>query len=224
MIAQNIQFLRHAGVCLSQQANIYRSQEKYEQAILCYKEAISILKKSADHTSFASVLGNLALLYAKMGDRENAIMQYKECIDVCIKEGNRKFEGINRGNLAEELYSAGYYEESIDMFEKAISICVRAYPVAEISFRVGLALAYIKVDRISQAKRLVEKDDSILKKIPLEYIEYLHTKVQVYIELKDKDTARVIFSELEDFISKNPSVYRKEYQKKRAQLQRLLID
>ena len=223
-IAQNIQFLRHAGVCLSQQANIYRSQEKYEQAILCYKEAISILKKSADHTSFASVLGNLALLYAKMGDRENAIIQYKECIDVCIKKGNKKFEGINRGNLAEELYSAGYYEESIDMFEKAIAICVHAYPVAEISFRVGLALAYIKVDRISQAKRLVEKDDIILKKIPLEYIEYLHAKVQVYIELKDKDTARVIFSELEDFISKNPSVYRKEYQKKRARLQRLLID
>ena len=98
------------------------------------------------------------------------------------------------------------------------------YPIAEISFRAGLALAYIKVDRISQAKLLVEKEDSILKKIPSEYMEYLCVKVQVYIELNEKETARTIFSELEDFVSKNKSVYRKELQQKKKRLQQLLMD
>ena len=148
----------------------------------------------------------------------------KICIECCIKEGNLKFEGINRGNLAEELYSIESYEESINMFEKAILICARVYPIAEISFRAGLALAYIKVDRISQAKLLVEKEDSILKKLPSEYMEYLCVKVQVYIELNEKETARTIFSELEDFVSKNKSVYRKELQQKKKRLQQLLMD
>ena len=224
IIAQDIQFLRHAGVCLSQQANIYREQEKYEKAILCYKESISTLKKSGDQSSFASVIGNLALLYSKMGDKENAIAKYKECIEVCVKKGNRKFEGINRGNLAAEMYAAGAYEESIDMFEQAILICKKVYPLAEISFQAGLALAYIKVDRRSQAKILVEKDASLLKKMHSEYMEYLYAKIQVYIELNEKDTARIIFSELEDFISKNPSLYRKEFQQKKTKLQQLLLD
>ena len=220
-LAQECQFLRHAGICLSQQANIFRSQGDFERSLSCYKESIAIQKKNGHLSS--STVGNLALLYSNMGKSEKSIQLYNECIQICIEEGNQKFEGINRGNLAEELYKIKSYEESIDMFEKAISICSRIFPAAEISFRIGLALAYIKVDRTSQAVLLIEKDAQTLQQIPFEYMKYLCEKIQAYIELRRFDKAKNCFAELEEFISNNEAVYHNEIQKKHTHLQAVLF-
>lgn len=216
-LAQECHFLKHAAICLSQQANILRSQGDFEQALINYKEAIAIQKKINKINS--STVGNLALLYAKMNNREKAIELYKECIHICIEEGNQKFEGINRGNLAAELYAMEAYEESIDMLEQAISICARVLPVAEVLFRGSLALAYIKVDRLSQAELLMDKDYEFLKKIPYEYIKYLCMKVHVFLELKQYQKAETLYNQLNEHISKHKNIFHEELKQQYEKIQ-----
>jgi tetratricopeptide (TPR) repeat protein len=190
MIAQDIQFFRHAAICLSQEANILRDRGEFEQAELAYTEALTTQRQLGYTTSMCSILGNMALLKAKEEKRDEAIALYRETILLCVEVGDQKFEGINCGNLADELRKKGQSEEAKAMFERSMTLCAQSLPIAEVVFRMGYAQMLLKEGRKKQAINLLERDDSALRSSPQEFVEYLCKKIDILLETKQKDSVK----------------------------------
>ena len=126
---QSAEGLSNLGVVLSHQG-------KYDQAIEIYKRAVKLLP-----ASFPIHL-NLGLAYFKTGKRAEAEREFRFCVH------KDRSNAQARQMLAITLLESDQYAEAAPLFESLL-------PSADFTVRLGLATAYVRLQRTADAQRLL---------------------------------------------------------------------
>ncbi len=111
---------------LSNLANVYCAQGKYDEAIKLFLEAIEIDKKTIgiEHPNYAVRLSNLAQIYYAQGKYDEAIKLFLEAIEIGKKTISIEHPdyAIRLNDLANFYNAQGKYDEAIKLFLEAIEI------------------------------------------------------------------------------------------------------
>jgi len=115
---------------LSNLANLYQSQGKYEQAEPLNIRALSIREKAlgGDHCDTAASLNNLAELYKLQGKYEQAEPLFNRALEIFENRRGPDHPDTGSGlsNLAELYWLQGKYEQAEPLYNRALNIREKA--------------------------------------------------------------------------------------------------
>lgn len=76
---------------------VYINQEKYDEAVMCYRQALEIFKEVCDCDNVPVVLDSIATIRSKQGKYEEALECLKEALDIRVTSRNRDIgENVSR--------------------------------------------------------------------------------------------------------------------------------
>ena len=162
-----------AGVLLNQIASYLNgSKADYESAKSLYKLSLAIFEKiyGEEHSSVATSLNNLAILYKTQGDYKAAKPLYERAlvIDEKIYGKEHPDVAINLNNLALLYYDQDDYKAAKPLYERALAILEKNYGKEHPSVATGLnnlaGLYYVQGD-YKKAKTLLERVLTIFEKV-----------------------------------------------------------
>ena len=107
-------FLNAIAMCYDQLA-------EYKKASLYYSKALAIDKLLKDSVGMPISLGNLAIVYSKMGKTDSAIILQKEAIFIREKQNTPKIHN-NYNNIGTYYHKLGRYDLAIENYLKAAEI------------------------------------------------------------------------------------------------------
>lgn len=164
---------------LSNLGLVLAKQERYPAAVSAYLHALRL------KPNLTRVRLNLGLAYYKSGDRQSAIAQFQRYLRADPE--NRQARQL----LATALLESDRYEEAVRLFESLM-------PAEDLSVRLGLAIAYVRLRRTSDAQRLMEEfagnENSAAVQLALG---------QAYLGINDFDNAAARFNRA---LELNPSL------------------
>ncbi len=160
--------------------NIYKQQEKYQQAADIYQQALKINAKSVE------VLTSLARSQAKAGDIKGAILSYEQVVLV-NQDASEEYKEL--GELHEK---AGKQENAINAYMKYLEKVPTDGPVAR---KVGLYQHEQK--KYTEAVKYLE----MVKDAKLHDIDYMVALGESYYNLKNHGKAAELFAKAQ---AKNP--------------------
>ncbi len=117
-------------------AQIYQSQNKYDEAKELYKRAITFIKETGEKDVEAITYGNLGTVYRSLGEYDKAKEYFEKSLATAIEIGDRAVEAINYRNLGAVFKSLGEYVKAKEYLEKALAITMK------IGDRAGEAKTY----------------------------------------------------------------------------------
>ncbi|WP_346294093.1 CHAT domain-containing protein [Sphaerothrix gracilis] len=131
-----------------------------------YSEALEILEFSNEldfnAIDSASVLSNIASIYAGLGMYEKSIDFYFEALAIIKLSGDRHSEAVILNNIGETYFSSGSFEKSVDFYYSALNLFGEGDITGESRVLNNLANVYYIFENYEKAIELLE--DSLLLK------------------------------------------------------------
>ena len=103
--------------------NIYYRQDRFSEALDCYKRAYRVVLDHHDREGLAVVLSNLAVCLISVGEFPEALRTYQEAREVCEKHGMPRLVAQADYNIAYLYYLRGEYSRAIDMLRSTRVTC-----------------------------------------------------------------------------------------------------
>jgi tetratricopeptide (TPR) repeat protein len=163
--------------CLGQ---AHKNLRHYEEALRCYRRALSARREIGDRPGEGACLNNLGCTYWRTGQHADAARYYKQALAIARRTGNRHGEAIALGNLAEANHHLGRLAAAIDCYARSLAIVRETgdlrgegqtlhqlaaqqaaghYPQAEETYRQALAVHRRAGDRHGEAETLRDVGD-----------------------------------------------------------------
>lgn len=144
------------AAALQQLGDAYSSLDRFNQAMRCYEEALTmnrVLYGTVPHTDLIDNLNRLGNLYDDLGRGEESIHCYQEALTLCEKLDNREKRGKTLNNL-----SVAY--DSLGQFSLGEEACLQALSIFEEggeSARSDLATTYSNLGNLFSSAGEIEK-------------------------------------------------------------------
>lgn len=204
--------IQNSGIRINYRlANIYYGSGKYTQAAAAYLQACKDeVNGEADFMSFSytqTFLDNVGLSYAKAGMADSAKFYYRKALNF-IEDHEIKFKneadyikcakGIVYGNLAEVYYEEYNYSEAELYFKK--SLAFNARPHVDLNFlqgtRMGLALMYLDLRKMTSAKAIIDTIKLDVAKFPndLPKLRWHKLQIKYLMQTGDYEKAKQLVS------------------------------
>ena len=153
---------------LSNQANLCRKQDNYEQAELLYQQALEIFKQvlGVDHPDVARAMNNLAGLYRDQGSYEQAELLYQEALSIRETKLGPEHPGtaITLNDFAGLYREQGKYKQAEEFYQRALSIRETQFGPdhPEVAYSLNsLAVLYAQQGKYEQTEPLYQRALSI---------------------------------------------------------------
>ncbi len=102
--------------------NCFLPQSRLKEAEVHYKEAEVIAKKSNDKEGLASVLGNIGVVYGKIGEAGKALEHLQIALKIHRDIGNREGEANDLCNIGNVYSMKGELENALEHYQIALKI------------------------------------------------------------------------------------------------------
>lgn len=112
----------NASIYRANQASLYQSMGRYEDALACYTEALRSFNKLPRKEPLANILYNLSGLLTLFGDFDTAERHLQKSQQLAVSYGLRRQEGLNQLLYAEIYKFLGDYENQASAAEKAMEV------------------------------------------------------------------------------------------------------
>lgn len=100
----------------------YFMQNKYEDALKCWKMCNEESAKIGDEKGLSVALTNCGLALKALGDIDTALQYYNQSVEIDRKIGNRKSEAVNLGNIGSLHHSRGDFDKALQAYEQTLDI------------------------------------------------------------------------------------------------------
>jgi tetratricopeptide (TPR) repeat protein len=110
--------IRHLG----RLAALYRCQDKVDQAMAHYRQALSVAQQVKNRPAESELLGSLGLLFSDLGDHERAFGHFQQALNVAQALDDRESEGNWWGNLGSAYSALGEVEQALRCHQRALDI------------------------------------------------------------------------------------------------------
>ena len=131
---------------LLRKGNIYRNQNKKEEALSIYKLARNVAQKMNNSQLEAIVIGNFGNIHLDIGEYFEAIKFYNEAKDIFVKENDYDGEGRMLNGIGAINSKIGNYDLALTHYNKALIAYKKAdksyLNIAIISMNIGLIHFY----------------------------------------------------------------------------------
>ena len=107
---------------LLREVRVALQKDDYPTAIKNLKRAAKLAGESGDVGMESRHLGNLALIYHRLGQPEQALKYFRHALVRARREGDRATEDGLLGNMGNILRELGHYDEAIDHLQQALQI------------------------------------------------------------------------------------------------------
>lgn len=99
-------------------AMIYDNRGDYDEALDLYNQSLDIAKKIGDQEGFIRTLGNISLIYEKIGDHESALYHLHRSSKVSKTDNTNRQRLLNIRSIIREKIG----RDNFDMLEKKVKI------------------------------------------------------------------------------------------------------
>ncbi len=128
--------------------------EDYEAAFACLTEAVEQARQAGDRAAEGRHLGNLALMYNRLGQPEEALRCFEQALALVRAEGDRVTEDGLLGNMGNVLRETERYEEAREYLHAALQI---AQEIGDVRGRgIWLSNLGLVYDNMQQPERAIE--------------------------------------------------------------------
>src|SRR5437764_2303070 len=103
--------------------NVYFRQDRFSEALNCYKNAYRVVLAYRDAEALGVVLSNLAVCLISMGEFAEAFQTYEEARELCRQHGMPRLVAQADYNIAYLYYLRGEYSRAIEMLRSTRVIC-----------------------------------------------------------------------------------------------------
>ena len=143
-----------------------RSQEKYEQALQFYNQALDILREVGDRLGEGNTLNNIGVVYRNQRKYEQALQFYRQALTIFQEEKDLPKEGAALSNVGSIYQSQGQYNQALEFFKRALTIFQDVGdPVGEGTTRNNIGGIYQNQARYEQALEAYNKALNIFQQI-----------------------------------------------------------
>ncbi|WP_413167838.1 DUF2225 domain-containing protein [Capilliphycus salinus ALCB114379] len=113
MLAQQTGHRPSEGYTLNRIGRIYYDQQKYDQALTFFQQALVIHQDIEDYKEILTSLINIAFVYREQEQYPQALEYYQQALSIARKIPNRLQEGIILFYIGKAYYDQGEYESAI---------------------------------------------------------------------------------------------------------------
>jgi CHAT domain-containing protein/Tfp pilus assembly protein PilF len=107
--------------CLANEGLSHFHQQRYQQAIECYTQALN-LSSAAELSNKSAWLDNLGNVYLKLGDSKKALTLAKRGLAIAQKINDRHSQAARLDSMGDCLLEQGQCDEALSHYAKALSI------------------------------------------------------------------------------------------------------
>lgn len=93
-----------------------------QEAIGCFRKALSIVCELGDKRGAGTVFGNLGIAYSNLGDIRKAIEFYEQALVIARETGDRLAESQDVGNLGNAYKNMGDWRKAIEFYEQCLKL------------------------------------------------------------------------------------------------------
>lgn len=139
---------------LQRRLRVALQNDDHEAAIACLHEAVELAHRAGDRAAEGRHLGNLALIYNRLGYPEDALKAFEQALMLVRAEGDRVTEDGLLGNMGNILRELGRYAEAEEYLNTALHI---AAEIGDVRGRgIWLSNLGLVYDDLGQPERAVE--------------------------------------------------------------------
>lgn len=150
----------------------YYRMGHYQQAILCYEEALRLAREQHNRSSEGTYLGNLGNCYGDLGQAEKAIEYYNQTLAITRQTGDRANEAVCLAGLAATYAELGQNSKAIGHYNAALAIDREINKRDnEATSLVNLGERYAELGQTIDAMQHLQNALEIAKKIGFRAIE-----------------------------------------------------
>jgi tetratricopeptide (TPR) repeat protein len=143
----------------------YMPLGRFDEAIACFTQALTLFRAVDYRQGQAMVLGNLASTYNNAGEQDQAAAHHEAAIAVFSELGDRYGEALTLANLGRVHVAAGRYAEAMRCEQRAMEL------FGELGYRHGLARACSNLGAIEGKLGRLEAAISLLTRAAAEFTE-----------------------------------------------------
>ncbi|MFD0315632.1 AfsR/SARP family transcriptional regulator [Streptomyces flavalbus] len=110
------------GICLANLGDAYQRLGRYDDAVTCLEEAMTVLRTSGNRWVEGVALDFLGTVRHRLDRHDDAIIAYRQALEAHRDVGNQWGEGHTLGHLGEVLLSVGRPEEARTAWRRALKI------------------------------------------------------------------------------------------------------
>lgn len=103
--------------------NILHRQDRFDEAVSHYKQALATLEKLDEHRDCAIAWMNIAVCYISMGDSQNAEHAYQQARSISERENMPTILAQADYNIAYLHYNRGEYTRAIQLYKQTRAYC-----------------------------------------------------------------------------------------------------
>ncbi|MBV9145254.1 MAG: CHAT domain-containing protein [Acidobacteria bacterium] len=103
--------------------NVYYRQDRFAEALQCYRRAYDVVVKHENNEGIAAVLSNLSVCLISMGEFQQALDHYQDARNYCEKHGMPLLVAQADYNIAYLYFLRGEYSQAIDMLRSTRLRC-----------------------------------------------------------------------------------------------------
>ncbi|MAS36594.1 MAG: hypothetical protein CL610_21495 [Anaerolineaceae bacterium] len=142
------------AVQLHRRLRVALQNNDHQEAIACLKEAAALARTEGDHAAEGRHLGNLALIYNRLGKPDQALRCFEKALRLVRAEGDRVSEDGLLGNMGNILREQGRYDEAQEYLNAALRI---AGEIGDSRGRgIWLSNLGLVYDDLKQSERAIE--------------------------------------------------------------------
>ncbi len=104
--------------------NIFHRQDRFAEALECYRGALGIFRDHGAPQDLASALFNVAVCSIALGAFDDANAAYRELLEICHREGMHLLEVKADYNIAYLHFLKGEYAEAIRLYQLTRTRCL----------------------------------------------------------------------------------------------------
>lgn len=113
---------RREALELNALGRIYRSRGQYQEAVVCYTQALTIFERLGNRRGECLSLSNLGLAHDAQGNRVKAVRCYESALDMARLMRDRHIEGQVLANLGTAYSRQGRWQEARELWRQALSL------------------------------------------------------------------------------------------------------
>jgi tetratricopeptide (TPR) repeat protein len=107
---------------LNRLGRLYDSLGDYDQALLCYRQALQISQDIGDKKGEGTVLNNISLIYLDKGDYDTALHYLTQTLEIDHELGNKQGDGATLNNLSRIYEAKGDYDTALHYLTQSLQI------------------------------------------------------------------------------------------------------
>jgi tetratricopeptide (TPR) repeat protein len=113
---------RAASMALKNLGEAYQSLQRFEEAVICYRQLLAIRRETGDRDGESHTLDNIGEAYQNLQRFEEAVTSYQQSLVVKREIGDRHGEGQTLNNLGHAYLELRRSEEAITSYQEAVTI------------------------------------------------------------------------------------------------------